>query len=45
MFRTKARAEHRLPRHNNINKANIILITVDIYNLFLYNYPHCYKLF
>jgi hypothetical protein len=33
-------AFHReLSRHNNINKIDIILSIVDIYNLFLYNYP------
>jgi hypothetical protein len=36
--------DQNLSRHNNINKIDIILFTVDIYNLFLYNYPHRYKL-
>jgi hypothetical protein len=37
--------DRKLSRHNNINKIDIVLFTIDIYNLFFYNYPQRYKLF
>jgi hypothetical protein len=31
--------DRKLSTHNNINKINIAIFTVDIYNLFLYSHP------